>query len=144
VSYQIVSRGTGHLLMDELFNMVSFFTSLRAMKRAVFGRGKPGRFEVTSKRGDGTRDLTPVLPHLALLAFSALAVTWSLMGLGFGINDDVRGAGTAIFWTLYNASLMVTVLRMSGRPADTRADCRFRANLPSKRADRGPRRARSA
>ena len=129
VSYQIVSRGTGHLLMDELFNMVSFFTSLRAMKRAVFGRGKPGRFIVTSKRGDGTRDLTPVLPHLALLAFSALAVTWSLMGLGFGINDDVRGAGTAIFWTLYNATLMVAVLRMSGRPADTRADCRFRANF---------------
>ena len=129
VSYQIVSRGTGHLLMDELFNMVSFFTSLRAMKRAAFGRGKPGRFVVTSKRGDGTRDLTPVLPHLALLAFSALAVTWSLMGLGFGITDDVRGAGTAIFWTLYNAALMVTVLRMSGRPADTRADCRFRANF---------------
>ena len=129
VSYQIVSRGTGHLLMDELFNMVSFFTSLRAMKRTLFGRGKPGRFVVTSKRGDGTRDLAPVLPHLALLGFSALAVTWSLMGLGFGVTDDVQGAGTAIFWTLYNATLMVTVLRMSGRPADTRADCRFRANF---------------
>jgi hypothetical protein len=58
-TYQIVSRGKGRLLMDELFNMVSFFTLLRAIKRAVFGRGKPGRFEVTSKRGGGDRDFGP-------------------------------------------------------------------------------------
>jgi len=128
-SYHIVSRGKGHLLMDELFNMVSFFTSLRAMKRAVFGRGQFGRFEVTSKRGSGDRDLGPVIPHLALLAFSALAITWSLMGLGFGINDDVTGAGTAIFWTLYNATLMLTVIRISTRPPEKRTGCRFRANF---------------
>ena len=128
-SYTVVSRGKGRLLMDELFNMVSFFTLLRAMKRVAFGRGKPGRFEVTSKRGDGERDLGPVLPHLLLLAFSVLAISWSLMGLGFGVDDDVSGAGTAIFWTLYNAALMLIVLKIGGRPAQKRTSCRFRANF---------------
>ena len=128
-SYQVVSRGKGRLLMDELYSMVSFFTFLRAMKRAIVGRGKPGRFEVTSKRGAGARGLQPVLPHLFLLGFSVLAVAWSLMGLGFGITDDVRGAGTAIFWTLYNAGLMAVVVKLGSRPPEKRAGCRFRANF---------------
>src|SRR5690349_13484763 len=72
-SYLIVSRGKSRLLMDELFNMVSFFTLIRAMKRALFGRGKPAKFEVTSKKGSGISDPGPVLPHLVLLLFSLLA-----------------------------------------------------------------------
>jgi PilZ domain-containing protein len=129
LSYHIVSRGKGRLLMDELFNMVSFFTLLQAMKRVTFGRSKPGMFVVTSKRGSGTRDLGPVLPHLALLGFSALATTWSLMSLGFGVTDDAFGAGVAIFWTLYNATLMLIVVAIGTRPTEKRAACRFRANF---------------
>ena len=136
-SYRIVSRGKGRLLMDELFNMVSFFTLIRAVKRAVIGRGKPGRFEVTSKRGSGSRDLTAVLPHLTLLGFSELAVSWSLMGLGFGVTDDVRGAATAIFWTLYNATLMAIVLKIGTRPAEKRAGSRYRSNFAVESLDSG-------
>jgi hypothetical protein len=115
--------------MDEVFNMVSFFTLLRAMKRVLLGRGKPGRFEVTSKRGDGDRDFGPVLPHLLLLGFSVLGISWSLMGLGFGIDDDVRGAAVGIFWTLYNAALMLAALKLGSRPAEKRGASRFRANF---------------
>ena len=129
LSYHIVSRGKGRLLMDELFNMVSFFTLLQAMKRVAFGRGKPSKFVVTSKRGSGARDFAPVLPHLALLGFSALAITWSLMSLGFGITDDAFGAGVAIFWTVYNAVLMLIVVAIGTRPAEKRAAVRFRANF---------------
>jgi cellulose synthase (UDP-forming) len=129
LSYHIVSRGKGRLLMDELFNMVSFFTLLQAMKRVAFGRGKPSRFVVTSKRGSGARDFGPVLPHLALLAFSALAISWSVMSLGFGITDDVFGAGVAMFWTLYNGVLMGIVVAIGTRPSEKRAACRFRANF---------------
>jgi cellulose synthase (UDP-forming) len=128
-SYEIVSRGKGRLLMDELFNMVSVFTLLRAIKRVLFGRGKPSRFEVTSKHGHGERDLGPVLPHLLLLGFSALAISWSLMGLGFGINEDVKGASTGIFWSLYNATLMIAVIRLGSRPPEKRAGCRYRGNF---------------
>jgi hypothetical protein len=137
-SYQVVSRGKGRLLMDELFNMVSFFTLLRAVKRALFGRGRRGRFEVTNKRGT-ERNLRPVLPHLLLLGFSTLAIAWSLMGLGFGINDDVRGAAPIIFWTLYNGRLMVGALKLGGRPSEKRRASRFRANfaVESKADDAG-------
>ena len=129
-SYKLASRGRGRLLMDELFNMVSFFTLLQAMTRVIVGRGKPGTFVVTSKRGSGDRGLRPVLPHIVLLGFSALGVTWSLLSLGFGIRDDAFGAGAAMFWTLYNAVLMVMVLSMGRRPAEKRAGCRFRASFP--------------
>lgn len=128
-SYTIVSRGRGRLLMDELFNMVSFFTLVRAMKRAVFGRGKPAKFEVTAKRGDGVRDARPVIPHLVLLGFSIMAIAWSLMGIGFGVSDDRFGAGVAIFWTIYNMALMFGVLRLGMRPPEQRAGSRFRANF---------------
>lgn len=133
-SYTIVSRGRGRLLMDELFNMVSFFTLVRAMKRVLVGRGKPAKFEVTAKRGNGMRDAGPVLPHLLLLGFSIMAIAWSLMGIGFGVTDDVFGAGAAIFWTFYNMALMFAVLRIGMRPAEKRAGSRFRVNFAVERA----------
>lgn len=135
VSYQVASRGRGRLLLDELFNMVSFFTLVRAVKRVLVGRGKPSRFEVTAKRGSGARDVRPILPHLALLLLSLLAISWSLMELGFGVSDDVFGAGTAIFWTLYNVALMAAVIRIGGRPAEQRSGCRFRANFAVERVN---------
>ncbi len=128
-SYHVASRGKGRLLMDELFNMVSFFTLTRAVKRVFFGRGRPVKFEVTSKKGSGSRDLGPILPHATLMAFSVMAIMWSLMGMGFGISDDRFGGGTAIFWTLYNMTLMGIVVRIGGRPAEKRDGCRFRANF---------------
>ena len=129
-SYQIVSRGTARLLMDELFNMVSFFTLLRAMKRFAFGRGRPSRFHVTPKTGSGGQDRRAVLPHMALIGFSALAIVWSVMGIGFGVSDDVFGAGVATFWTVYNMTLLCAVVRLADKPAQKRRSCRFRATLP--------------
>ena len=138
-SYIVVSRGRGRLLMDELFNMVSFFTLVRAMKRVAFGRGKPAKFEVTAKKGNGLSDAGPVLPHFVLLGFSIMAIAWSLMGIGFGVSDDRFGAGMAIFWTLYNMALMLAVLRIGTRPAEKRGACRFHVNFAVERPgiDRG-------
>ena len=129
-SYMVTSRGKGRLLLDELYNMVSFFTLMRAVKRVFLGRAKPMKFEVTNKKGSATQDLGPVLPHLALMAFSILAVVWSLLGLGFGISEDRFGLGTAIFWTVYNMGMMLIVIRIATRPPEKRADQRFRANYP--------------
>lgn len=130
-SYVIVSRGTGRLFMDELFNMASFFTLLRAAKRVVFGRGRPSTFQVTPKTGAGSGDQWEVAPHLVLLGFSMLAISWSLLGLGFGVSDDAFGSAVATFWTLYNMGLMVGVVRLATRPAQKRRSCRFRAAFPA-------------
>ena len=127
-AYEVISSGTGWLLMDEVFNMASFFTMLRAIKRAVLGRGA-GTFEVTSKLG-GEVGLLPLVPHLGLLGFSFLALSWSWWGLGFGVSDDVFGASVASFWTLYNMGLVYAVVKMGLRPSQKRRVPRFRAHFP--------------
>ena len=129
VSYHVASRGEGRLLLDELYNMVSCFTLIRAIKRVLFGRGKPSKFEVTAKRGNGAWDAGPILPHAVLMSFSLLAIAWSGLGVGFGITDDVFGAGTAMFWTFYNLVLLSIVFKMGTRPAEKRGTCRFRAHF---------------
>ena len=127
-SYKLLARGTGRLFMDELFNMANFYTLLVASWRFVFGRR--ARFVVTSKRGgDGGNDRA-VLPHYSLVTFTVLAIVWSALGLGFGVTEDVVGAGVATFWSLYNLSLMLTVLSFARRPAQKRQAVRFRASVP--------------
>lgn len=129
VSYKILSRGTGRLLMDELFNMANFFTLLVAAKRFVFGRGE-GTFVVTSKRGSETRQERAALPQFLLIAVTVLGVGWSLLGLGFGATEDLVGAGVAMFWALYNLTLTVMVVGFALRPAQTRQAVRFRSAVP--------------
>ena len=127
-SYKLLARGTGRLFMDELFNMANFYTLLVASWRFVFGRSS--RFIVTSKRGgDGGSDRA-LVPHYALVAFTVLAIVWSALGLGFGVSEDVIGAGVAAFWSLYNLSLMLVVLSFGRRPAQKRGAVRFRASVP--------------
>jgi cellulose synthase (UDP-forming) len=129
LSYEVVSRGKGRLIMDELFSMVSFFTLIRALKRVFLGRGRARGFEVTDKHGSASRAGGPILPHLALLAFSAMAIVWSVLGVGFAVSTDRFGAGMAIFWTIYNAGLMWAVIKLGNRPPNQRHTSRFRANI---------------
>jgi len=128
VSYKILSRGTGRLLMDELFNMANFFTLLVAAKRFLVGRGEAA-FVVTSKRGGDQSDRV-VLPQYVLAGLTLLSLVWSLLGLGFGVSEDVVGAGVAAFWSFYNLALMVAVIGLALRPAQKRQAVRFRAAVP--------------
>lgn len=127
-SYHVMSAGSGWLLMDELFDMASVFTMLRALKRAVFGRGA-GTYFVTSRRGGQTSG-AEVIPHLGLLGFGVLALAWSWMGLGFGITDDWFGAAIASSWTICNMALVWHVLRLALRPPLKRRTARFRVSFP--------------
>jgi len=128
-SYKVLSRGTGRLLMDELFNMANCFTLLIAAKRSLFGRGE-GTFVVTSKRGGEGREDRVVAPHFVLIVISILALVWSALGLGFGVTEDVVGAGVAAFWAVYNLSLMAVVVGFALRPLQKRQSVRFRTAVP--------------
>lgn len=127
-AYKVFSRGTGRLVMDELFNMANFFTLLVAAKRFLFGRGE-GKFVVTSKRGGAHSDAV-VLPQYLLIAFTVLALVWSALGLGFGVTEDVVGAGVAAFWAVYNLLLMIGVVALALRPVQKRSAVRFHAAVP--------------
>jgi cellulose synthase (UDP-forming) len=128
-SYKLLARGTGRLLMDELFNMANFYTLIMAVWRFLSGR-RPSRFVVTSKRGGEGGNGLAVLPHYLLIAFTALALVWSALGLGFGVTEDLVGAGVAAFWALYNLALMLIVVSFARRPAQRRQAVRFRASVP--------------
>ncbi|HTV03023.1 MAG TPA: glycosyltransferase [Luteitalea sp.] len=125
VAYKLSSRGRGRLLMDEFFNMLNTFTLLQALGRLLLQGKKMGAFVVTSKKG-GDASTGAVMPHLVLLAASGLAINWSLMGLGFGVTEDWFGAGIAMFWTVYNMSLVAMVVRLATRPRQKRDTSRFR------------------
>jgi len=128
-SYKLLARGTGRLFMDELFNMANFYTLLVASARFLIGR-RASRFVVTSKRGGEGRDDRAALPHYALAGFTVLALVWSGLGLGFGVTEDVVGAGVATFWALYNLTLMLMVATFARRPSQKRQAVRFRASVP--------------
>ncbi len=127
-SYKLLARGTGRLFMDELFNMANFYTLLVALWR--FLAGGRGRFVVTSKRGGEGGNDRALWPHYALVVFTVLAIVWSALGLGFGVTEDVVGAGVAAFWSVYNLSLMLVVLSFARRPLQKRQAVRFRASVP--------------
>ena len=129
LGYRMASRFEGLLLLPELFNMMSFFIFVRAVKRVIFGRGKPYVFQVTDKKGSSVVSLKPVLPHLSLLSLSSIAMLWSALELGFGTRDDLLSALTAMFWCGYNMVLMGLVVRIGMRPVEKRASNRFRAQM---------------
>ena len=136
LAYKLTSRGRGRLLMDEFFNMLNTFTLLQALWRFAWQGRKTGAFVVTSKKGGGT-SATAVVPHVAMLAVSLLAINWSLMGLGFGVTEDRFGAGIAMFWTIYNMVLVVGVIRLAMRPPQKRDAARFRASFAVSRPGGG-------
>ncbi len=129
-SYAVLSRGTGRLFMDELFNMANVFTLIRAVKRAVFGHGRPSVFVVTSKRGSSAGSMGRILPQCALLAFSVIGLVWSGLGLAAGVSDDLFGTGVCAFWALYNIGLMAGVINLALTPQENRQSYRFRASFP--------------
>lgn len=128
-SYKMLSRGTGRIVMDEIFNMANFYTLLVAAKRFVFGR-RAGGFVVTSKRGEAEGAERAVLPQYVLIGLTVTSLVWSTLGLGFGVTDDVVGAGIATFWALYNLALMLVVVGLATRPVQKRRAVRFRASVP--------------
>jgi hypothetical protein len=115
--------------MDELFNMANFFTLLVASLRLVVGR-HASTFVVTSKRGGDAGQERAVIPHYVLIGFTILALAWSALGLGFGVSDDVVGAGVAAFWSTYNMVLMMAVVGFARRPIQKRGAVRFKTSLP--------------
>ena len=128
-SYKLLSRGTGRIVMDEIFNMANFYTLLAAAKRFVFGR-RAGTFVVTSKRGGEGGQERAVLPQYVLIAMTVTSLVWSTLGLGFGVTEDVVGAGIATFWALYNLALMLVVVGFAARPVQKRQSVRLRSSVP--------------
>lgn len=132
-AFELLSRGTGYILIGERFNMAKFFTYMVAVS-GYFAKGKL-KFNVTPK-GASDVPFRTYAPQLVLLAVSTLALIWATAANYFGwIEYAVPGLGSAAFlinaaWAVWNMYFAAYVVRQSLRLKQQRSDHRFLDAFP--------------
>ena len=133
LAFELLSRGTGYLLLSERFTMVRVWTYMLAAL-AIFTR-KPLKFNVTPK-GHGSVPVSAYLPQLVLLVLSILAPIWATVAFHQGwVNYGSLGWSSAAFWVnglwvLWNCSFAYWVVKHSLAMQQQRDDHRFAEQLP--------------
>ena len=132
-SFELLSRGTGWILISERYNMTKFWTYIMALS-ALFTT-KPLKFNVTPK-AEGNVPWRTYAPQLTLAILSALAIPFAAVAYHFGwIVYRVAGLASAAFflnslWVCWNLYFAAYVVRHSVLSRQQRADYRFLDNLP--------------
>ena len=135
-AFELLSRGTGYMLIAERYNMTRFWTYLRAIG-GFFAR-KPLRFNVTPK-GAGDVPFKTYAPQLYLALLSAAAVIWAFTARYYGwvdYHDGDVGLSTAflvnLVWVAWNLYFALYVVRHSVRSRQMRSDHRFAQRIPTR------------
>jgi cellulose synthase (UDP-forming) len=132
-AFELLSRGTGYILIGERFNMAKFFTYMVAVS-GYFARGKL-KFNVTPK---GATDVPfrTYAPQLVLFVVSVAALPWAFLALRYGwVSYPVAEWGSAAFivsgfWAVWNAIFAGYIVRYSLIQKQQRADHRFTDSFP--------------
>ncbi|HUF49876.1 MAG TPA: glycosyltransferase [Longimicrobiales bacterium] len=133
LTFELLSRGTGYLLLSERFTMVRFFTYVVAAL-SVFS-SKPLKFNVTPKGKTGVPFRT-YAPQLALFVLSLCAPIFATVAYYRGwVAYDARGWGSAAFWVnsvwvLWNCYFAGYVVRHCLAMKTQRDDHRFAEHMP--------------
>jgi cellulose synthase (UDP-forming) len=133
LAFELLSRGTGYILLSEKFTMVRVWTYMLAAL-AIFSK-KPLKFNVTPK-GHSSVPRMAYVPQLVLLVLSAIAPIWATIAWRNGwIDYDADGWGSVAFWmntgwALWNFCFAFSVVRHSLRMKQQRDDHRFAEQLP--------------
>jgi cellulose synthase (UDP-forming) len=133
LAFELLSRGTGYILLSERYTMVRFFTYTLAAF-ALFTK-RPLRFRVTPK-GRMVVPFRTYAPQLALLVLSVLAPIWATIAYQKAwINYASPGWGAWPFWlngfwALWNCYFAASVVRHSLAMRQQRRDHRFVDQLP--------------
>ena len=134
-SFELLSRGTGYMLISERYNMTRFWTYVLATS-GYFAR-KPLKFNVTPK-GAGDVPFTTYAPQFFLAIISITALVWALIARHFGwVNyHDGGGISTAFIvngiWVGWNLYFALYVVRHSIQSKQLRADYRFAQRIPTR------------
>src|SRR3954470_10107184 len=132
-TFELLSRGTGYLLLSERFTMVRVWTYMMAAL-AVFTR-KPLKFNVTPKGHSAVPPMAYV-PQLVLLILSIIAPIWATVAYHQRwIDYTAPGWGSMAFWmngiwALWNCYFALYVVRHSLAMKQERNDHRFEEQLP--------------
>ena len=133
VSFELLSRGTGWILISERFNMAKFTTYIAAVP-ALFTR-KTLKFNVTPK-GHGGVPFYTYGPQLALFTLSFVSLVWGVAAFYYGWVDYPVSGWTAAaflvnaFWVLWNMYFSAFVVRKSLLSRQRRSDHRFIETFP--------------
>jgi cellulose synthase (UDP-forming) len=96
ISFEMLSRGTGWILISERYNMAKFWTYIRAC--SGFFAKKPLKFNVTPK-GTGEVPFETYAPQLFLLILSVASVIWATFASYYGwVNYHAPGWSSLAFW----------------------------------------------
>jgi cellulose synthase (UDP-forming) len=96
ISFEMLSRGTGWILISERYNMAKFWTYIRAC--SGFFAKKPLKFNVTPK-GTGDVPFETYAPQLFLLILSVASVIWATIAYHNGwVNYHAPGWSSLAFW----------------------------------------------
>lgn len=136
------SRGRSNTWISERFHMAKFWTYTRAVM-SIFSR-REQKFKVTPK-GPGHVPFKTYSPQVVLMALTALAVVWATVAyetgwIGYGGAAGWRSAAflSNAFWAAVNFAVALSVVRLSVRARQHRADHRFRDRFPVTLALAGP------
>ena len=127
LSFEMLSRGTGWVMLSERYGMTRFFTYILAL--AGFFRTKPVPFVVTPK---GTADVPfrTYAPQLVVAMACVAALLWAPVAAHFGWVTYANGFRSAAVWVngawlLWNLYFAVFVVRSSIQSRQQRLDFRF-------------------
>ncbi len=96
ISFELLSRGTGWILISERYNMAKFWTYIKTYRG--FFTQKKLKFNVTPK-GANDVPFETYAPQLTLLVVSVLSVIWATIAYKTGwINYHAPGWSSLAFW----------------------------------------------
>lgn len=133
VAFELLSRGTGYLLLSERYTMIRFFTYMMAVL-AIFTK-KPLKFIVTPKGHSGVPFGT-YAPQLILFILSLAAPIFGTIAYrNHWINYTSNGWDSKAFWVnsiwvLWNCYFAGYVVKHSLQVKQQRDDHRFAEQLP--------------
>src|SRR4051812_8241374 len=128
ISFELLSRGTGWILISERYNMAKFWTYIKTYRG--FFTQKALKFNVTPK---GTNDVPfeTYAPQLLLLVISVLSVIWATIAYANGwVNYHAPGWSSLAFWlngfwVAWNVYFAGFVILHSRASRQQRVDHRF-------------------
>lgn len=115
VSFKMLARGHGSLLLADRYAMAKFFTHVLAVTGYI--TRKPLHFRVTPKGADSA-PLTSAVPQLVVVALTAVTLAWAVYLRTLGVDEEVPGWGSSAFWVnvvfaLWNAGVALYIVSLS-------------------------------
>ena len=128
IAFELLSRGTGWILISERYNMTKFWTYIKTYRG--FFTQKPLKFNVTPK-GVGDVPFATYAPQLYLLIVSVASLIWATLASHYGWVDYHSAGWSSLafwlngFWIAWNIYFAGFVVLQSRSSRQQRVDHRF-------------------